>query len=62
MDATSKLLIWADSIILAFFLGRYYANRTKRRNCKQSQKSRGQRSKSSKPLQIEVNVENKVTQ
>lgn len=60
MDATTKLLIWADSIILAFYLGRSYAKKTKRRNRKVSQKSKCVGSKTSNPLQIEINVENNI--
>ncbi|MCM1139854.1 MAG: hypothetical protein NC453_14900 [Muribaculum sp.] len=60
MNATTKLLIWADSIILAFYLGRCYAKKTKRRNRKSSQKIKNEIGKTSKPLQIEVSVENSV--
>lgn len=60
MNVTTKLLIWADSIILAFYLGRCYAKKAKRRNRKVLQKSKCERNTSSKPLQIAVNVENKI--
>lgn len=60
MDTATKLLLWVDSIILAFYLGRCYARRTKRSGRKPSQKTKYQRNSTNKPLQIEVCLENNI--
>jgi len=60
MDTTSKILLCIDGLALAFYIGFCYGKRIKRRKRRTTPVNK-RAEKPNKPIQIEVNVENKLT-
>lgn len=60
MRVTVSMFAWIEGITIAFLLGYLFGKKTKRRNRKASQKIKCEGSKTNKPLQIEVSVENNI--
>ncbi len=61
MKSTFSILEWIEGIAFAFLLGYIFRKKSKRRGGKHSPSPRLRATSSSKPLQIEVNVENSIT-
>lgn len=60
MRVTVSMFAWIEGITIAFLLGYLFGKKTKRRGRKPSQKIKYEIGKTSKPIQIEVSVENNV--
>ncbi len=61
MKSTFSILEWIEGIAFAFLLGYIFRKQSNGRRSKSSTSPRLRGTSSSKPLQIEVNVENSIT-